>query len=87
MKTATVRELRNEYKRVLGWAEAGEEVAISRRGKIIARIVPAKPQSKRVDWTKSAAFALHRKRKEEGHRVLTAEESAALRAESQGFEP
>lgn len=82
MKTATVRELRNEYKRVLGWAEAGEEVEISRRGKIIARIVPVQPKSKRVDWTKSAAFALHEKWKNK--RKLTAEESAQIIADSRG---
>ena len=83
MKTATVRELRNEYKRVLGWAEAGEEVAISRRGKIIARLVPEKPKSKRVDWTKSAAFALHEKWKNK--RKLTAEESAHYRCKARRY--
>jgi prevent-host-death family protein len=82
MKTATVRELRNEYKRVLAWAEAGEEVEISRRGKVIARIVPAQPKPKRVDWTKSAAFALHEKWKHK--RKLTAEESAQIITDSRG---
>jgi prevent-host-death family protein len=83
MKTATVRQLRNEYKRVLAWAEAGEEVEISRRGKVIARLVPAKLKLKRVDWSKSAALTMDRT----GWRTLSAEESATLRAESQGFEP
>ena len=55
MKTATVRELRNQYRSVLGWVEAGEEVAISKRGKVIARLVPEKPKSKQVDWAQSAA--------------------------------
>ncbi len=83
MKTATVRELRNEYKRVLAWAEAGEEVTISRRGKVIARLIPERPKLKRVDWTKSAALTMDRT----GWRTLSAKESASLRAESQGFEP
>jgi antitoxin (DNA-binding transcriptional repressor) of toxin-antitoxin stability system len=60
MRTATVRELRNQYRSVLSWVEAGEEVAISRRGLIIARLVPERPKSKKVDWTKSAAFNMDR---------------------------
>lgn len=60
MKTATVRQLRNQYREVIGWVEAGEVVKISRRGKIIARLVPEKSRQKRVDWTKSAAFTMDR---------------------------
>jgi prevent-host-death family protein len=58
MRTATVRELRNQYRSVLDQVEAGEEIAISRRGKIIARLVPEKVKPKKVDWSKSAAFTL-----------------------------
>ena len=57
MKTATVRELRNHYTSVMKWIEAGEEVKISKRGKIIARLVPEKTKAKgKVDWTASAAL-------------------------------
>ncbi len=80
MKTATVRELRNQYRSVLGWVEAGEEVAISKRGKVIARLVPEKPRSKQVDWAHSAAFLMERK----ALPVLTAAQSKSLLAESQG---
>ena len=56
MKTASVRELRNHYTTVMKWIEAGEEVKISKRGKIIARLVPEKPEMpKEVDWSTSAA--------------------------------
>ncbi len=34
MKTATIRELKHETSRVLGWAEAGESVEVRRRGKL-----------------------------------------------------
>ncbi|MBV9659274.1 MAG: type II toxin-antitoxin system Phd/YefM family antitoxin [Verrucomicrobia bacterium] len=75
MKTATVRELRNHYSAVLKWIEAGEEVAISKRGVVIARLVPEKRRTAgRVDWTKSAAF----RRDRSGERILSVEESAAL---------
>jgi len=55
-----MRQLRNESRAVLAWVEAGEEVKISKRGKIIARIVPEMDQPKKVDWTKSAAFTMDR---------------------------
>ncbi len=80
MKTATVRELRNQYRSVLGWVEAGEEVTISRRGRVIARLVPEKPKSRQVDWTQSAALQMKRK----ALPVLTARQSKSLLAESQG---
>ena len=57
MKTASVRELRNHYTTVMKWIEAGEEVKISKRGKIIARLVPERPKARRkVDWSTSAAL-------------------------------
>ncbi|PWU17094.1 MAG: prevent-host-death protein [Verrucomicrobia bacterium] len=40
MKTATVRQLRHDFGSVLTWVEAGEAVAISKRGKIIACLTP-----------------------------------------------
>ena len=80
MKTATVRELRNQYRSVLSWVEAGEEVAISKRGKVIARLVPEKPKALRIDWTQSAAMRMDRK----ALPVLTARQSKSLLAESQG---
>jgi antitoxin (DNA-binding transcriptional repressor) of toxin-antitoxin stability system len=56
MKTASVRELRNHYSTVMKWIEAGEEVKISKRGKVIARLVPDRPEPPRkVDWSTSAA--------------------------------
>ena len=81
MKLATVRDLRNEYSKLLRWIEAGEEIAISRRGKIVARLVPERcaPAGK-VDWGASAAV----KRNRQGTRVLTAKERAAVLSESQG---
>jgi len=80
MKTATVRELRNNYRKLLDWVEGGEEVAISRRGKVVARLVPEQPKPQRVDWTKSAAAQMNR----EGRRVLSAKEVSNLLAESSG---
>jgi antitoxin (DNA-binding transcriptional repressor) of toxin-antitoxin stability system len=62
MRTATVRELRNRYTQLLKWIDAGEEIRITRRGIVIARLVPENRDLTRPgnDWTKSAAFALDR---------------------------
>ncbi len=45
MKTATIRDLRNEFARLSKWLEKGETVQIIKRGKPFARVVP-EPKSK-----------------------------------------
>jgi prevent-host-death family protein len=82
MKTATVRELRNRYTQLLEWLEAGEEIRITRRGVVIARLVPENHSKspRRVDWTKSAAFTLDRLKL----RPLTGKESADLLDDNKG---
>ena len=40
MKTATTRELRQEFSRILLLIEQGEEVEITRRGRVVARLTP-----------------------------------------------
>ncbi len=80
MKTATVRELRNNYSKVLKWVAKGEEVEVTRRGKVVAKVIPptsAKPIA--VDWSMSAAM-----NRKPWSRALTANQSAGILAESQG---
>ena len=80
MKTTTVRELRNNYSQVLKWVATGQEVTVTRRGEVVAKVVPPSVlRAARLDWTQSAAF-----RRPELSRTLTARESAAVLAESQG---
>jgi antitoxin (DNA-binding transcriptional repressor) of toxin-antitoxin stability system len=45
MKTATVRDLRTDFRKVSAWLEAGETVQVVKRGKPFARVVP-EPRSK-----------------------------------------
>jgi antitoxin (DNA-binding transcriptional repressor) of toxin-antitoxin stability system len=45
MKTATIRDLRNEFARVSKWLETGQTVQIIKRGKPFARVVP-EPESR-----------------------------------------
>lgn len=57
MKTATVADLRNRFRRVSAWIENGETVEIVKRGRTFARLVPPVPADERVpkvDWRAQA---------------------------------
>ncbi len=43
MKTATVRELRYQFPEIEGRLRQGEEIQITKRKRVIARLVPVKP--------------------------------------------
>ena len=56
MKTATVRDLRNNFASVAKWIEHGEQITITRNGESFATLSPATPEKRRkVDW--AARFA------------------------------
>lgn len=81
MKTATVRDLRNHYTSLLRWIAAGEEVEITQKGVLVARLVPPPVEApSQVNWADSPEV----KRNRQLERQLTAEESAALIAEAGG---
>lgn len=81
MKTATVRDLRNRYTSLLSWIEAGEEVVITQRGKVIARLVPEHEHpDQKVDWSQSPAV----KRDRSNSRILSAEESLEIIHDASG---
>ncbi len=81
MKTATVRDLRNRYTSLLRWISAGEEVLITQRGVVIAKLSPASADSAgTVDWANSPEVLRDRS----GEPALSAEESAAIIAEAGG---
>jgi prevent-host-death family protein len=77
MKTATVRDLRNRFARVAAWVEEGQEVEITKSGKIFARLLP--PAS--VKRTKRVKPDILAQLKETwGDRVFSSTEVAAMRA-------
>ena len=81
MKTATVRDLRNHYTTLLRWISAGEEVLITQRGTVIARLCPESPAAAAsVNWAESPEVTCDRS----GDTKLSAEESASLLAEAGG---
>jgi len=45
MKTATIRQVRNDFGTVLHWIADGEEVTILNRTRPVARLLPPRPPS------------------------------------------
>lgn len=81
MKVATVRDLRNHYTEVLRWVSAGEDVLITRRGVVIARLSPETAESaQEVDWASSPEVLRDRTKDP----VLSAEQSAEILGEAGG---
>lgn len=81
MKTASVRDLRNHYTNVLRWVSAGEDVLITQRGVVIARLSPESTQTaQEVDWSSSPEVLRDRSK----DHVLSAEQSAEILAEAGG---
>jgi len=85
MKTATVRELRNEFPRIEAWVQEGESVNISKRGKIVATLVPA---TRGADLGKRVPKPdiMARLRETWGDRVFSMEEVAAMREDERAGE-
>ena len=77
MKTATVRDLRNQFPRVAAWIAEGEPVEITRAGKLFARLVPAAPEKPRRFKMPDITARL---KATWGDRVFSAKEVAAMRA-------
>ena len=81
MKIATVRDLRNRYTSLLRWISAGEEILITRRGVVIARLSPETARTARaVNWADAPEVRRDRSQEE----ALSAEESRELIAEAGG---
>jgi antitoxin (DNA-binding transcriptional repressor) of toxin-antitoxin stability system len=76
MKTATVRELRNEFAKLEAWLGEGEEIRIEKRGQAIAMLSPMTVEEKPLKMPDFAA----RRKATWGDRVFTAEEVAEMRA-------
>jgi antitoxin (DNA-binding transcriptional repressor) of toxin-antitoxin stability system len=59
MNQATVRDLRYDFPAVLSQIEHGQEIAITKRGKIVARLLPPakSPKKKKIKWPDFAARA------------------------------
>lgn len=59
MKTASVRDLRQNFPRVMAWIEDGEQVAVTMRSKVIARLIP-EPEAPKSEPTTPDFAAISR---------------------------
>ena len=57
MKTATARELRNQFASIARWLEQGETVVLTRRGRPLGRIVPEPGATQASNRSRRALFA------------------------------
>ncbi len=77
MKTATVADLRNHFPRVFRWIEDGEQVDVTKRGKVVARLVPA-PKPKPRKFKAPDFEAIQREVFGDNPPVFTPEDSAFI---------
>ncbi len=77
IKTANVADLRNNFAKIAAWIGDGETVAIHKRGKPFAKLVPA---TEGVERPMPKIDFAERLRKIWGERVFSDEEVAAMRA-------
>ncbi len=77
MKTANVADLRNNFAVIATWIADGETVAIHKRGKPFARLVP---EVAGLEQVRPRVDFAGRLRKIWGERVFSADEVAAMRA-------
>ena len=49
MREVGAFEAKNKFGQLLDWVERGEEITITRHGKEVARLVPAKPGFNRAE--------------------------------------
>jgi antitoxin (DNA-binding transcriptional repressor) of toxin-antitoxin stability system len=55
MKTATIRQVQHGLARVIAEVQRGQEFAVTKHGKVVARIVPATRATKSLHWPDSRA--------------------------------
>jgi antitoxin (DNA-binding transcriptional repressor) of toxin-antitoxin stability system len=57
MKTATIRDLRYNFPRVEAWLSGGEEIELTKRGRVLGRIVPGSERDSTLKMPDFAARA------------------------------
>ncbi len=76
MKTATVRQVRHDFGSVLNWVEEGEQVEISKHGKIVALLSP--PLIPKPVKAKKRTDLAARLKLRDGNRVVAARAMDAI---------
>jgi antitoxin (DNA-binding transcriptional repressor) of toxin-antitoxin stability system len=82
MKKASIRQVRHDFNSVLDWIDAGEQVEISKRGKVVALLSPP-PPLKAARSRKRPDFAARLKMRD-GGRVIVAGVMDEILSDSKG---
>ncbi|MBA2433423.1 MAG: type II toxin-antitoxin system prevent-host-death family antitoxin [Chthoniobacterales bacterium] len=77
MKTATIADLRNHFPRVFRWIEEGEQVELTKRGRVVARLVPP-PKEEPREFKMPDFKAMRREIFGDNPPVFTPEDSAFI---------
>lgn len=77
MKTATVRDLRNNFSKLETWLAEGEEILIEKRGQPVAVLKPTETKFVKPDWAA-------RRKELWGDRVFSEEEVKEMREAEYG---
>jgi prevent-host-death family protein len=70
MKKATIRQVRHDFSTVLDWVSEGEQVEISRHGKIVALLSP--PPARKSSRARKRTDLAARLKMRDGDRVIAA---------------
>ncbi len=81
MKTASVREVRHDFGRILEWVANGEEVAITKRRETVARLLPV---ARRKTARSKTPDIMARLRKVFGNRVISDRAMKKILEENRG---
>lgn len=68
MKTATIRQVRHDFSSVLNWVAEGEQVEISKHGKVVALLSP--PPTAKPSRTRKRPDLAARLKMRDGARVI-----------------
>jgi antitoxin (DNA-binding transcriptional repressor) of toxin-antitoxin stability system len=82
MKRASIRQVRHDFNTVLDWIDSGEQVEISKRGKVVALLSPP-PPVKAPRSRKRPDFAARLKMRD-GGRVIAGRVMDEILADSKG---
>jgi prevent-host-death family protein len=81
MKAATIRQLRHDFGSVLRWVEDGEDVEISKHGRVVAVLKPPRASARRK--VQRPDFAARLKARD-GKRALPSKTLKAILDENRG---
>ena len=81
MKTASVRELRQNFGSLLTWIKEGQEIQITMHRKVVARLIPDRTEPRKRGRMPDFAARL---RKIHGNKEISAENAQAILDENKG---